>query len=54
MICDKTRAKEFSAEIELEEALDDKKLSAEERAAIEEQLCIIRQKFNDLVADMYA
>lgn len=54
MVCDKTHAKELSAEIELEEALDDKKLSAEERAAIEEQLRMIRLKFNDLVADMYA
>jgi len=47
------REMERKAEMELEEALDDKNLSPEERAVIEEQLRIIRQKYNDMVQALY-
>lgn len=44
---------ELKAEQELEEALDDKNLSSEERAVIEEQLRIIRNKYEDMVQALY-
>ncbi len=47
------REMELKAEQELEEALDDKNLSAEERAVIEEQLRIIRKKYDDMVQELY-
>ncbi len=46
--------KEMNAELELEEALQDKSLSTKERAVIEEQLRIIRKKYDDMVAELYA
>ncbi len=50
-----THAKEMErkAELELEEALDDKNLSPEERAVIEEQLRIIRRKYDDMLQELY-
>ena len=50
-----THAKEMErkAELELEEALDDKNLSPEERAVIEEQLRIIRRKYDDMLQALY-
>ena len=46
--------KEMNAELELEEALQDKSLSPKERAVIEEQLRIIRRKYDDMMAELYA
>lgn len=46
--------KELSAEVELEEALDDSTLTSDERKVIEDQLRMIRQKYNDMVAELYA
>lgn len=51
---EKNRLKELRAEQELEEALDDRSLSAEERTVIEEQLRIIRRKYLDMVESLYA
>ncbi len=45
---------EKRAEQELEEALDDKNLSDEERKVIEDQLRIIREKYRDMVTELYA
>ena len=49
---EKNRLKELRAEQELEEALDDRSLSAEERTVIEEQLRIIRRKYLDMVESL--
>lgn len=54
MLYDMIFAKERRAELELEEALDDNTLSADERKIIEDQLCMIRRKFGDMLANMYA
>lgn len=53
MYCNIMHTKELRAERELEEALDDDRLSVEERAAIEAQLRIIRQKYSELVESLY-
>ncbi len=46
--------RELEAEMELEEALDDKNLSPEERKIIEDQLLIIRSKYKDMVNELLA
>lgn len=48
------REREHEAEIELEEALNDPDLSPEERKTIEEQLLIIRKKYNDMLNELLA
>ena len=44
--------REHEAEMELEEALDDPKLSPEERKVIEDQLVMIRAKYKDMMNEL--
>ena len=46
--------REHEAEIELEDALNDPSLSAEERKVIEDQLAMISSKYKDMVNELLA
>lgn len=46
--------REHEAEMELEDALNDPELSAEERKVIEDQLIMIRAKYKDMVNELLA
>ena len=54
MYDEKSQRKAAAAAQELEDALDDRSLSPEERAAIEEQLRNIRKQYRTMVEELYA
>lgn len=54
MFDERSHRKAAKAAMELEDALDDRCLSPEERAVIEEQLRNIRRQYISMVEELYA